>query len=305
MDSNMKRSAVFPNVCALLAAMIWGFAFVTQSMGAEVLGPFTLNASRSAIASVFLLVLSIVLRKLRKESWAQSVAKNPHYLRDLLAGGICCGVALAIATNLQQKGLETTTSGKAGFLTAMYIVMVPLLGMLLKRPVGRQVWIGVAAAVAGLYFLCIQEDLSVAVGDLYIMLCAVFFAVQILTVDHFVQNVDGVELSLAQTVTSTAISTVMMLLAEQPTWEAIGIAIWPLLYLGIFSSGVAYTLQIVAQKGSNPTVISILLSLESVFAVIGGALVLNDQMSGREYLGCVLMMAAVVLAQLPERKTAS
>jgi len=305
MDSNMKRSAVFPNVCALLAAMIWGFAFVTQSMGAEVLGPFTLNASRSAFASVFLLVLSIVLRKLRKESWAQSVAKNPHYLRDLLAGGICCGVALAIATNLQQKGLETTTSGKAGFLTAMYIVMVPLLGMLLKRPVGRQVWIGVAAAVAGLYFLCIQEDLSVAVGDLYIMLCAVFFAVQILTVDHFVQNVDGVELSLAQTVTSTAISTVMMLLAEQPTWEAIGIAIWPLLYLGIFSSGVAYTLQIVAQKGSNPTVISILLSLESVFAVIGGALVLNDQMSGREYLGCVLMMAAVVLAQLPERKTAS
>lgn len=305
MDSNMKRSAVFPNVCALLAAMIWGFAFVTQSMGAEVLGPFTLNASRSAIASVFLLVLSIVLRKLRGESWEKSVAKNPHYLRDLLAGGGCCGVALAIATNLQQKGLETTTSGKAGFLTAMYIVMVPLLGMLLKRPVGRQVWIGVAAAVAGLYFLCIQENFSVAVGDLYIMLCAVFFAVQILTVDHFVQNVDGVELSLAQTVTSTAISTVMMLLTEQPTWEAIGIAIWPLLYLGIFSSGVAYTLQIVAQKGSNPTVISILLSLESVFAVIGGALVLNDQMSGREYLGCVLMMAAVVLAQLPERKTAS
>ena len=297
----MKKSTVFPNVCALLAAMIWGFAFVTQSMGAEVLGPFTLNASRSVIASVFLLVLCLVLRKLRRETWAQSVKKNPHYLRDLIVGGGSCGVALAIATNLQQKGLETTTSGKAGFVTAMYIVLVPLLGLLLKRPVGRQVWIGVVVAVAGLYFLCIQEDFGVAVGDVYILLAAVFFAVQILAVDHFVQNVDGVELSLAQTLTSATISTVMMLLTEQPTREAIGIAIWPLLYLGIFSSGIAYTLQIVAQKGSNPTVISILLSLESVFAVIGGALVLHDQMSGREYLGCVLMMAAVVLAQLPEK----
>lgn len=298
------KTSLFHSGAALLAAVIWGFAFVTQSMGAEVLEPFTVTAVRSVIACVFLGILCVVLRKLRREPWSASVAKNPHYLRDLLLGGACCGLALAIATNLQQTGLETTTSGKAGFLTAMYIVIVPLFGLALKKPVGRRVWLGVAAAVAGLYFLCIQEDLSVAMGDVYILLCAVFFSLQILAIDHFVQKVDGVELSLVQTATSAVISGVMMFLTETPSLASISLAIWPLMYLGIFSSGVAYTLQIVAQKGSNPAVISLLLSLESVFAVIGGALVLGDEMSGREYIGCLLMLAAVVVTQLPEKTPA-
>ena len=284
--------------------MIWGFAFVTQSLGAMYVGPFTVNAVRSAIAVVFLLGLSWVLRKRRGETWAKSVEKNPHYLRDLLLGGFCCGTALTIATNLQQKGIETTTSGKAGFLTAMYIVIVPLFGLMMKKQLGgRNIWLGVAVAVAGLYFLCIQEDLSVATGDFYILLCAVFFSVQIMLVDHFVVNVDSVELSLVQFFTVAVISAVFMFALEQPAVGAIQAAIWPLLYLGITSSGIAYTLQIVAQKGSNPTVISILLSLESVFAVIGGALFLKDQLSGREYFGCLLMLVAVVLAQLPEKQT--
>ena len=299
----MNRSSVFHNTCAMLAAMIWGFAFVTQSMGAMYVGPFTVNAVRSAIAVVFLAGLSWILRKRRGETWAKSVEKNPHYLRDLLLGGFCCGTALTIATNLQQKGIETTTSGKAGFLTAMYIVIVPLFGLMMKKqPGGRNIWLGVAVAVAGLYFLCIQEDLTVATGDFYILLCAVFFSVQIMLVDHFVVNVDSVELSLVQFFTVAVISAVFMFALEQPAVGAIQAAIWPLLYLGICSSGIAYTLQIVAQKGSNPTVISILLSLESVFAVIGGALFLKDQLSGREYFGCLLMLVAVVLAQLPEKQ---
>ena len=286
----------------MLAAMIWGFAFVTQSLGAVHVGPFTVNAVRSIIAVAFLAILSQVLRKRRGETWKQSFEKNPHYLRDLLVGGGCCGAALTIATNLQQKGIETTTSGKAGFLTAMYIVIVPLFGILLKKRAGKNVWIGVAVAVVGLYFLCIQEDLTVATGDFYILLCAVFFAVQIMLVDHFVVNIDSVELSLVQFFTVAVISSVFMFAVERPAAAAIQAAIWPLLYLGICSSGIAYTLQIVAQKGSNPTVISILLSLESVFAVLGGALFLHDQLSGREYFGCLMMLVAVVLAQLPEKE---
>ena len=297
----MKKSAMVQNLCAILAAMIWGFAFVSQSVGAEHLGTFTLNASRAVIATVFLLALTVILRKIRGESWADSVEKNPRYLRDLVTGGVCCGTALTIAANLQQKGIETTTSGKAGFLTAMYIVMVPLLGLTLKKRVGRSVWLGVAAAVAGLYFLCMQEDLTVAVGDVYLMLCAVFFAVQILLVDHFVAKVDSVELSMVQFAAVAVISSVFMAAAETPSIAALQAAVGPILYLGILSSGVGYTLQIVAQKGSNPTVISLLMSLESVFAVIGGALFLQDRLSGREYFGCVLMLAAVVLAQLPEK----
>ncbi len=301
----MNRASFFHNACAILTAMIWGFAFVTQSMGAMYVGPFTVNAVRSVIAVVFLAFLVLFLRKRRGETWAMSLEKNPHYLRDLLMGGVCCGAALTIATNLQQKGIETTTSGKAGFLTAMYIVIVPLFGLAMKKRVSRSVWLGVAVAVAGLYFLCIQQDFTVATGDFYILLCAVFFAIQILLVDHFVVNVDSVELSMIQFLTVAVISTVFMLTMEKPEMTAIRAAIWPLLYLGVFSSGIAYTLQIVAQKGSNPAVISILMSMESVFAVIGGALFLKDQLSGREYFGCLLMMAAVVLAQLPDKKTSA
>ena len=301
----MKKSAMVQNLCAVLAAMIWGFAFVSQSVGAEHLGTFTLNASRAVIAAVFLLGLTLVLRKVRGERWADSVEKNPKYFRELLTGGVCCGTALTIATNLQQKGIETTTSGKAGFLTAMYIVMVPLLGLALKKRVGKSVWLGVAAAVAGLYFLCMQENFTVAAGDVYLMLCAVFFAVQILLVDHFVAKVDSVELSMIQFATVAVISAVLMMATETLSIPALQAAAGPILYLGILSSGVGYTLQIVAQKGSNPTVISLLMSLESVFAVIGGALFLQDRLSGREYFGCLLMLAAVVLAQLPEKKPVS
>ena len=293
----MKVNRIRQNVLPVLAAFIWGTAFVAQSVGADYVEPFTFNAARSAIAFLFLLILCLVRRKMQK-GVVESATKS---WKDLAVGGICCGMALTVATNLQQKGLETTTSGKAGFITALYIVIVPILSIFLKKKAPRAIWLSVVLAVAGLYCLCITEDFTITSGDFYILLCALCFSVHILVIDHFTQKVDGVELSCVQFLVVTALSAVGMLAAETPSVEALKMCVGPILYLGILSSGVAYTLQILAQKDSNPTVVSLLLSLESVFAVLAGAVILHDRMSGKEYLGCVLMLAAVVLAQLPEK----
>lgn len=299
----MKTNWVRQNVLPVLAALIWGTAFVFQSVGADYVGPFTFNAARSAVAFAVLLVLCGALRLLRRrEGAARTEERSPTYRRDLLLGGLCCGVALTVAANLQQKGIESTTTGKAGFITALYIVIVPIMGLFLKKKAPRTIWLGVVLAVAGLYCLCITKEFSISSGDFYILLCAVCFAVHILVIDHFTQKVDGVEMSCVQFFVAAVLSGAGMLAVESPTWEALRLCAWPVLYVGVFSSGVAYTLQIVAQKDSNPTVVSLLLSLESVFATLAGAIALGDRMSGKEYFGCALMLAAVVLAQLPERR---
>ena len=294
----MKINRVRQNVLPVLAALIWGTAFVAQSVGADYVEPFTFNAARSAIAFVFLLILCLVRRRMQK-GIVESATKS---WKDLAVGGLCCGVALTVATNLQQKGLETTTAGKAGFITALYIVIVPIVGIFMKKKAPRTLLISVPLAVAGLYCLCITEDFSVTEGDFYVFLCAICFSAHILVIDHFTQKVDGVELSCAQFLVVTVLSSVGMIVSENPSLEAVGMCIWPILYVGVFSSGVAYTLQILAQKDSNPTVVSLLLSLESVFATLAGAIILHDQMSMKESFGCVLMLVAVVLAQLPERE---
>ena len=298
MQVNHVRQNLFP----LLAAFIWGTSFVAQSVAADSIGPFTFNAARSAVAFVFLLALSLILWRARRNTFAAEPEPRTGTWRDLLIGGLCCGAALAVASFLQQKGLETTTAGKSGFITAMYIVIVPVLGIFLKRKAPRTVWISVVLAVAGLYCLCMTGSLSVNEGDFYTLLCAFCFSAHILVIDHFTQKVDGVQLSCAQFFVVTVLSSLGMLATETPTWEALQTSALPILYVGIFSSGVGYTLQILAQKDSNPTVVSLLLSLEAVFATVAGAVILHDQMSGREYLGCVLMLAAVILAQLPDRK---
>ena len=297
MQTNQVRQSVFP----LLAAFIWGTAFVAQSVGAEYLGPFTFNTARSAVAFVFLLALSLVLGHSRRHAYAAE-APRPGGRRDLALGGLCCGTALAVASFLQQKGLETTTAGKSGFITALYIVIVPVLGLLLKKRAPRAIWVSVALAVAGLYCLCITESFSIAVGDFYTLLCALCFSIHILVIDYFTQRVDGVQLSCVQFLVMTVLSGAGMLALEPVSWPVVASCAGPILYAGLLSSGVGYTLQILAQKDSNPTVVSLLLSLESVFATLAGVVVLHDQMSGREYLGCVLMLAAVILAQLPDRR---
>jgi drug/metabolite transporter (DMT)-like permease len=297
----MKTSFLRQNVFPVLAAFIWGTAFVAQSVAADHVEAMTFNAARAVVAFVFLLALCIGLRKFGKGGAAYK-AHGAAYWRDLLVGGFCCGLALTLAANLQQKGIETTTSGKAGFITALYIVIVPIFGLFLHKKAPRSIWLSVALAVVGLYCLCIKEGFSITLGDFYILLCAFCFSAHILIIDHFTQKVDGVELSCAQFLVVTILSGIGMLAFEHPVWTTIQPAIGAILYVGIFSSGVAYTLQILAQKDSNPTVVSLLMSLEAVFATLGGAIILHDQMSGREYLGCLIMLIAVVLAQLPERK---
>ena len=295
----MKVNRVRQNVLPLVTAMIWGTAFVAQSVGAEYMGPFTFNTARAVIAFFFLLGLC-GLRALWRRGRGEAPA-SAGSRRDLILGGLCCGAALSVASFFQQKGLETTTPGKAGFITALYIVLVPLAGLALGKKVPRALWLGVVLAVAGLYCLCVTEELTITGGDLYVLVCAFCFTAQILVVDYFTNKVDGVALSCVQFLVMTVLSAAGALAAAPPPapLELLPKYLGPVLYVGVFSSGVAYTLQILAQKDSNPAVVSLLMSMESLFAAVAGAIILGSRMTGREYLGCALMLAAVVLAQLP------
>lgn len=299
----MKRKTVYQIILPLITALIWGSAFVTQSLAAGSIGFFAFNASRGAIASVELSLL-VLLRRHRRGVPAAPDA--PAQKRMLLLGGAVCGVIFMIASNLQQYGLEAkTSSGKAGFITALYIVLVPLFGLLFGKRVRPLVWLSVAVALAGLYCLCFRPGSALAFsdGDFYVFLGAVFFSLHILSIDYFTQHVDAVELSCAQFIVMTLLSFVFALLFDHhTTLTDLTVALPFILYVGILSSGVGYTFQILAQREGDPTVVSLLLSLESFFAVVTGALFLHERLTGREYLGCVLMLCAVVLAQLPEKR---
>ena len=297
MNGRKVRQVVLP----LITAFIWGSAFVTQSLGAAHLGFFSFNALRAIPAALALLALLLVLRRVRPRAPYSAEEK-----RTLLRGGLVCGVFLTLGVNLQQLGIETTSAGKAGFITALYIVLVPVLGAALGKKAKRSVWLCVLIALAGLCFLCFDggSELSLGRGDLLVFLSAFAFSAQILAVDHYVQRVDGIALSLAQFVVVAVLSGIGALLAgEQTTLAAVSVCLPYLLYVGVISSGVGYTLQILAQKDGDPTVVSLLLSLESFFAVVSGAVFLHERMSLREYFGCALMLAAVVLSQLPEKGT--
>ena len=224
--------------------------------------------------------------------------------KTLVIGGILCGIALAVASSLQQIGIVYTSAGKAGFITALYILIVPIIRLFLGRRAGRKVWIGVALAVAGMYFLCITDGFSISKGDFLVFLCAVVFSVHILVIDHFAPKVDGVALSCIQFFVCGILCAVPMLALERPRVDEILAAWMPLAYAGVLSCGVAYTLQVIAQKNTDPTVASLLLSLESVFSVLTGWVILGERLSGRELFGCALVFAAVLLAQLPGKKMA-
>ena len=301
MKHNQVRQVVFP----ILAAFIWGTAFVAQDMCADSIGAFTFNATRYFIAVLALLVVILIKDGLAKDKPSLSPIQKKAANKQLWLGGLCCGTALAVASNFQQAGMVAgTDSGKAGFLTALYVVLVPLFGLFFKRKVNLSTWIAVVLSVVALYLLCIKGEFSLAPGDLLILVCAVCFAVHILVIDHFTAYCDGVKLSCIQFLFAGIISAICMFIFETVDFAAIWSCIMPLLYVGIFSCGVGYTLQILAQKDSNPTVVTILLSLESVFAVIAGAIILKQQMSVREYIGCAVMFAAVIQAQIefPSKK---
>ena len=285
------------NVLLVLTALIWGCAFVAQSVGMDYVGPFTFNMTRFLIGAIVLLPVIWFMDRQRKTGAEKGAGQ-----KTLIIGGICCGIALAVASTLQQWGILFTTVGKAGFITAMYIVIVPLLGIFIGKKV-RPLIIGcVAIAVVGFYFLCMTESLRLGLGDFLVLLCAIAFSIHILVIDHFSPKVDGVKMSAIQFLTAAIISAVPTLLWEQPVLTEILQAWQPVLYAGVMSCGVAYTLQIIAQKNADPTVASLLLSLESVFSVLAGWVLLGQGLSLKELFGCVLIFCAIILAQLPEKK---
>lgn len=295
--NHMKNNAML-----LLTALIWGCAFVAQSVGMDYVGPFTFNAVRSLIGAVVLLPVIALMDRL--EGKDKKKAEKKGDTRTLILGGVCCGIALGVASSLQQIGIQYTTVGKAGFITAMYIVIVPLMGVFVGRKVRPMIGLCVVIAVAGLYFLCMKGGFSLGGGDLLVLICAVAFSVHILVIDYFSPLVDGVRMSAIQFLVAGLMCLVPMFLWEQPQ-PAVILSAWaPILYAGVLSCGVAYTLQILGQKGADPVVASLLLSLESVFSVLAGWVILGQALSARELFGCALMFGAIILAQLPERKPA-
>lgn len=287
------------NALLLLTAIIWGVAFVAQSVGMEYVGPFTFSCVRNLIGGVVLLPCIALLDRMNNRGAVRAPSSGNR--QRMIIGGVCCGVALAVSEVLQQFGIARTSVGKAGFLTAMYILIVPLLGLFAGKRVGGKIWAAVGLAVFGMYLLCMTESLHIALGDWLVLLSAVGFSLHILIIDHFSPNVDGVRMSCIQFFTAGLVCVVPSLVLEQPTFGALLSAWAPILYAGVLGSGVAYTLQVIGQRDTEPTVASLILSLESVVAALAGWALLGERLSTRELMGCALAFAAIVLAQLPEK----
>ena len=315
MKTHKMRNTIF----LFLTAMIWGAAFVAQSVSMDYIGPFTFICLRSVIGGLFLIPVIMVIDHIRKKgqkdslntatsdnniSSFQKVQEENQKLswknKKLLESGIVCGIFLFLANCFQQTGIQYTTVGKAGFITTFYIILVPIVGLFFKKYCGIFTWIGVVIALAGLYFLCITEKMTIQKGDALILCCSFLYTGQILAIDHYNPFVDGVKMSCIQFLTGGVLGAICMFLFESPNMTMILNAAGPILYTGIMSTGVAYTLQVVGQKGLNPTVAALIMSLESVFSALSGYLFLHQVLTTRELIGCVLMFIAIVLAQLPD-----
>lgn len=280
------QHTIFP----ILAAMIWGTAFSAQTVASEYVQPFAVNAFRGLVASAVLALVCVVL-KIR-----------PGDRKQVIRGSLLCGMALFIASNFQQYGIGEAGAGKSGFITALYIVLVPVFGIFLNKRTTLKVWIAVFIAVVGMYFLCVKPGVTFGMGDLALLICAVMFTLQILAIDVYSERVNPIVLSAGQLLVCGVLSLIASLLTEKTALADFGPCLWQMLYVAIFSSCVAYTLQIFAQKGGNPSLVSLLLSLESVFALLGGMILLGEKMTGREYAGCALMGMAILISQLPDRQ---
>lgn len=300
----MNKFILRQSLLLLIATIVWGVAFVAQSVGMDYVGPFTFLASRSYLGFVVLLPVISVMDRARKKAPADENDERQYGWNNkiLITGGIVCGTVLMVASSLQQIGIQYTSVGKAGFITTMYIIFVPLISIFLKKRAGLKVWISVVLAVAGLYLLCMTESIQFQYGDLMVLLCAVAFSFHILVIDHFSPKIDGVKMSCIQFLVCALLSTVFMFIFEKPSFADILQAWKPILYAGVMSSGVGYTLQIVGQRGMNATVAALIMSLESVVSVLAGFLLLEEILTARELFGCLLMFIAIVLTQLPEKQ---
>ena len=303
----IKNQKMIGNLLLTLTALIWGTAFVFQRKGMESIEPITFTSARMALAAVAVGIAAFIYTKKpvaktvpaeTEKISAETERKNRR--KNTVLGGICCGTFLACASIFQQMGIVYTTAGKAGFITAMYMIIVPVIGFVLfKKRNTWLVWLAVLIGVAGMYLLCMTEGFTLTRGDTLVCICAVLFSGHILCCDYFVQRGEAIWISAIQFVTCSALSAVTACILENPTWEKVFSAAIPILYCGILSGGVGYTLQIIAQKFTDPTIASLLMSLESVFAVLAGAILLGERMTLREMAGCVVMFVAIVLVQIP------
>lgn len=297
----MNKIKIKYSLLLFLAACIWGIAFVAQSVGMDYMGPLTFNASRFLVGGIVLFPFALRQEHMQWNTFAKPEDRGKH-LGITILGGLCCGAAICTASTFQQFGMLYTSVGKAGFITALYIVLVPVLGLFFRRKPNKQVWLCAIIALAGLYLLCINETMTLNWGDVLMFFCALVFSVHIMVIDYFSPKANGVTLSCIQFFVSGFISLTGALLFETTDISAILKGIIPVLYAGVMSCGVAYTLQIIGQKYVAPAVASLILSLESVVSVLAGWILLQEVLSGREVLGCILMFVAVVVVQLPEKK---
>lgn len=299
----MRKKQTYGSSLLLITSIIWGCAFVAQKIGMEHIGPFSFCAYRFIFSALFLIII-VIARDLLVYKKLIIFKENKQNLKTMLIGGVLCGIALAIATNFQQYGMQGTTAGKSGFITALYIVLVPVLGIFAKKKVKKMEWVSVVLSLVSLMLLCFKkEELSgkftFNTYDIYLLLCALFFSIQILLIDYFSKNNDCLFMAMVQFITCAIISTILMIFFEKPNIQQVGDAIWPLLYAGIASGGIAYTLQFIGQKYTSPTLASIIMSLESVISLIAGAIIIKEQLSVQELIGCFLMFVAIIIAQIP------
>lgn len=297
--SKLTKTKILGNALLLLAAIIWGLAFVAQRVGMDKIEPLTFNAARTVLGAFAVGTVAAIMPK------APAKGVDPKlYKKDTIVGGVLCGIFLALASILQQVGIVSTSAGKAGFITAMYMLLVPILNFVLFRKKSPYlVWFAVLVGLIGMYCLCITEDFTLSKSDGLVAMCSIFFSFHIICADHFTKNGNPILISAIQFVTAAVISIAAAFIIETPSWDKIVSAAIPILYCGLMSSGVGYTCQIAGQKYSEPATASILLSMESVFAVLFGMLILHERMTMREVFGCIAMFAAVLLVQIsPHRK---
>ncbi len=299
----MKRKKMISNCMLLITAFIWGSSFVAQSKGLDYVGPFTFNTVKNIIGGFFLIPIIMVIDKIKMKNQLtdQQFKEEKVMNKTLIIGGILCGIALYAGCSLQQFGLLYTTAGKSGFITALYIVIVPLLGIFFKNRITLKVWISVVVAIFGFYLLCITENFNINKGDIITLICALFFSIHILLIDYFAPRVDGVRMSCIQFFVCGIISFFSMIIFEEPSISSILSAWLPLAYAGFLSCGVAYTLQVIAQKDTEPVIASLIMSLEAVFAALSGWLILHEVLSVQEFIGCILVFVAIVITQLPSK----
>ncbi len=297
----MKKGKTVGTMMLLSAAAIWGMSFVAQTVGMGYVGPFTFNGFRSFLAAAALTGYCLFMDGVRKKR-GEPALPSPAHKKRFWKSGLLCGLALTVASNLQQYGLSMTTVGKASFITVLYMMIVPFASLLLGKKLPKRIWGSVALALAGLYLLCVTESLSLGKGDFFVLLGAFAYAAHILMVDHFAPEFDGAKLSCVQFWVCGALSTGCALLTETVTVGGLLGAALPLCYAGFLSGGLGFTLQIYGQRRTDPSVASLLMSFESVFALLGGILILHQVPTLREAAGCALMFAAILLIQIAPKK---